>query len=234
MEFTEGTMIRIDQLLQIKNGGYLAFLEPAGGGSGVRRYVDLGWRRRMSVDETDYLLLCWDNKLSLEKVKEIEFEEQEDGKKLLKLLPFLKARKIGYTCISGGCEGRRYSMGRMPAWHSGVHYDKAVVCEKGYAYQRHSWSDGDTYVLNVCYMDKSLKVEGKEICYWQLNWTTQNLWRDDILTWIKGSFEKGQSLSKEEFCGVLEQWGLGGLRRIAWLWPRNGGMRGLDADWTGE
>lgn len=237
MEFIQGTMTRVNQLLQIKNRGYLAFFSPSGGGSDVSRYVDLGWKRRMAVDEADYLLLCWDGKLSLEKLTEIEFEEQEDGKKLLKLVPFLKSRKIGYTCISGNCEGSLYSMYGMPAWRSGIHYDEAIVCEKGYAYQSHSWFDGDdTYVLNVCYMDKRLKVGGEDICAWQIDWhwATKSLWRDDILTWIKGSFEKEQSLSQEKFCGLLEQWGLGGLIRETFLWPWGGTMRRLDSDWTEE
>lgn len=232
MDFMEGTMIRVNQLLQIKNGGFLAFMRSKDRGSDGERYVDLGWRRRMALDETDYLLLYWDNKLSFEELKKLKFEEQEDGKKLLKLLPFLKARKVGYTCVSGGCEEGLYRIGPMPAWWSGIHFDEAIACRNGFAYQKHSWFDGDTYVLNVWYANKRLKVEGKEICYWEINWTTRNLWKEEVLKWIKESFEKEQSLSREDFYGLFDQWGLGDLRNWTFFWSWDGKSYRSHDDWT--
>lgn len=93
--------------------------------------------------------------------------------------------------------------------------------------------EGNAYKLNVYYTGKSLKIEGKEISNWMIGWLSQSMWTDDILRWFKESFEKEQSFSREEFCDVLEQWGLGEIWGNVYLWPRGEAGRFLtDSDWT--
>lgn len=216
MEYLEGKLSLICDLV-LSGDVRLSILEPNGSRDQLS-YVDLGKRRQLSVWSAPYLLWWEDGKIQWEPIKPETFEEQKDGEKVFKLLPYLKARKINYHCAKKDPDNIMWQHG----WERVLKSGSAIVSHEGFIYQDILWADCWLYEWYIGYAHRGLRIDGKSVLALRTKWVDVDIrYNKEAVAFFKESFEKPMDFSKEEFDSKLDQIGLGDCKSYIWLqyWP---------------
>lgn len=220
MEYLSGQLDLIYDLV-LSEDIKLSILNPNGAWDrdGLMRYVDLGRRRRLRVYSEPYLLWWWDGKVEWETIEPEAFEEQADGKKVFKLLPYLRALNIDARCAKKDSDDWRWKHG----WEGVVTSGRATVSQEGFIFSRSNWADAWEYEWYIGYAHRGLRVGGRSVLAIRTTcWVTDDIYDyAEAVSLFKGTFEKPMDFSNEEFGGKLNQIGLGGC--MPWMvlqfWP---------------
>ena len=213
MEYLEGKLNLICDLV-LSEDVRLSILSQHRFGDNQLCYVDLGKRRQLYVGPAPYLLWWRDGKIQWEPIKPEAFEEREDGEKVFKLLPYLKAREIDYYCAKKAPGDWRWNHG----WKNVVTPGAAIVSHEGFIFVKTIWVDCWQYEWYIGYAHRGLRIEGKSVLALRTKWVDVDI-RDnkEAVAFFKECFEKPMDFSEEEFDSKLDHLGLGDCKRYIWI-----------------
>lgn len=158
-------------------------------------------------------------KVEWESIRPEFFEEQADGEKVFKLLPYLKASDIDVRCAKKDPDDWRWKHG----WEGVVTSGHAIVSQEGFIFSRSNWADAWEYEWYIGYAHRELRVDGRSVLAIRTTyWMAENIYDyKEAVAFFKETFEKPMDFSKEEFSGKLNQIGLGDC--MPWMvlqfWP---------------
>lgn len=213
MEFLRGSLFSITPSLIRVEGRELAILASRDSG-GQGYYVDLGYRRRFWTFGTLYLVHREaDETVRWESIDaEGNLEEDKNGKKVFKLVSWLKAK--GYhpcTCVRS-CS--------LDEYRNGCGYvENIILMKNGGITKEYGWFDYDAYRWSVdFYRPGLLSVDGRAVReIFTDYWITRNLTGKQEDAFLK-LFESSAAFTNVEFVRWLADLGMG--ESLDWIYMR--------------
>ena len=212
MEFLRGSLFSIAPFIRVEGHQLDILMSGDLGGHGY--YVDMGYRRRFWTSGTMYLV-HWeaDETVRWEPIEvDGNLEEAKNGKKVFKLVSWLKAK--GYhpcTCVRS-CSLEEY---RNSCGYEG----NIILMKNGGITKEYGWFDYEAYRWSVEFYGQGLlSVGGRAVReFYTSYWITKKLTAKQEDAFMK-LFEGSTTFTNAEFVRWLEDLGLGDS--LDWIYMR--------------